>query len=77
MKNNLKSAKAADGGKFTFMPIKDSMDKALLQEIEQVKQINETLEDKYSRINASLVKDNDSLRKQAQEAQIIVQEQNM
>ena len=37
----LKSAKNADSAKFTFVPLNLTMDKALLEEINQLKQANE------------------------------------
>lgn len=42
----------------TFVPIKDSMDKALLAEIAQLKQVNTELEQRYSGHNGSLKEEN-------------------
>ena len=47
-----------------FFPIKESMDKALLEEIKLLKQENAALDQKYQSLNAKLVTENQSLREE-------------
>ena len=51
----MKIVKAAFEPKQTFLPIKESMDKALLDEIEQLKTENNELKNKYEGAHASLL----------------------
>jgi len=55
----LKSAKNVDNTqKFTFLPIKESIDQALLEEIEHLKQVNSEQEKKYSELLGEVKQDN-------------------
>ena len=48
------STRNAEAVKFSFQPIKDSMDKALLDEIQQLRQANGEIEAKYARFTNDL-----------------------
>ena len=52
------------------------MDKALLEEIEQVNYANKTLEDKYNRINKDLQGENKQLLKKTEELERVLQNEN-
>ena len=58
----LKSAKNADAEKFTFLSIKESMDRALLDEIDQLKQSSKDQEEKYAVLLPDLQRENCTLR---------------
>ena len=68
----LKSAKAADAVKFTFLPIKDTMDEALLEEITELKKVNEVLVERYEGHNQNLTEENSKLRENITSLKVVI-----
>ena len=70
--SGLKSAKAADATKFTFLPIKDTMDEALLEEITQLKKANDVLVERYEGHNQNLTEENGKLRENITSLKVVI-----
>ena len=68
----LKSAKAADAVKFSFLPIKDTMDEALLEEITQLKKVNDVLVERYEGHNQNLNEENSKLRENITSLNVVI-----